>query len=155
MSGSSYLILLGQIVNSRRFAHVPERALEPRLPVPFGEASWLCTWGCVCVLKGEIWGVFCATGVGVPVEEVYIGWWGRLKSLPALSSRRIQDFPTRVHRILYALADLDSATPVGPPLHPPGILQGEKHFRAWRKISSLYSNLILYWFTFSGLGKLK
>jgi hypothetical protein len=56
MSGSSYLILLGQIVNSRRFAHVPERALEPRLPVPFGEASRLCTWGCVCVLKGEIWG---------------------------------------------------------------------------------------------------
>jgi hypothetical protein len=109
---------------------------------------------CLCFEGGNL-EVFCATGVGVPVEEVYIGWWGRLKSLPALSSRRIQDFPTRVHRILYALADLDSATPVGPPLHPPGILQGEKHFRAWRKISSLYSNLILYWFTFSGLGKLK
>jgi hypothetical protein len=29
---------------------------------------------CVCVLKGENLGVFSAAVVGVPVEEVYIGW---------------------------------------------------------------------------------
>ncbi|KAH0820721.1 hypothetical protein GEV33_002070 [Tenebrio molitor] len=41
---------------------------------------------CLCFEGGHL-GVFGATGVGVPVEEVYIGW-------------RIQDFPTRVHRTL-------------------------------------------------------
>jgi hypothetical protein len=121
MSGSSYLILSGQIVNSRRFAHVPERALEPRLPVPFGEASRLCTWGCVCVLKGEIWGCF--------VQQVLASPWRKSTSAGKDVSGVLQLYCRGGYKISprgfiepYALADLDSATPVGPSSSP-GILQ--------------------------------